>query len=412
MTLNPIVGGVYDTVNTIRTTFNSMLTLSEVESDFWLKLADAATHAEKLASAIHQCMNRLAPIYRLPDEILIRIFEEYIKDSHYWAEARLLALVSRRWRLIAINVPTFWTCISFTPYDDKEIPEAYVQRSGEYPIEIKIARWPATSYSYNELSSALRVLYTCVTRMRRLQISDMAPELLQWLLPRLDRTDALSLTHISLHNSAGILDLKESCPFVSGCYSPAIRSLEIAGIRFSRRQLPFNLQVLTSLTLGDEKATQPMIDHSVFHRLLSSTPQLTRLIIRNSAVDYYAAGPTRAVRLPALRTLIFRGNASRHFCEYEFLESLSAPSLAHLELSESLTSPGGYRDPTLQFMDDANQPKFPLVQRFFVDRRGYDPRLVPVFILGLPHVIHVSIAGEDLADFSKELAKMVGGRPI
>ncbi|KAH7907213.1 hypothetical protein BJ138DRAFT_525720 [Hygrophoropsis aurantiaca] len=411
MTLIPIVGGVCGTVNTIRTTFNSMLTLNEDEPDLWSKLADAATHAEKLASAIRQCMNRLAPIYRLPDETLIRIFEEYIRDGRNWAEARLLALVSRRWRLLAINTPTLWTCISFTPYDDKEIPEAYVQRSGEYPIEVKIARWPAPSYSYSELASALRVLYTCITRMRRLQISDMAPELLQWLLPRLDRMDAPSLTHVSLHNNAKILDLNDSCPFVSGCYSPAIRSLEIAGIRFSRRQPPFSLQVLTSLTLGDEKATQPMIDHSVFHRLLSSTPQLTRLIIRNSAVDYHAAGQSEFVCLPALRTLIFRGNASRYFCEYYFLLFLSAPSLAHLELSKGLTPLGDYRGPTFQFMDVDNQPNFPRVQRFFVDRTNYDPRLVPLFILGLPHVTHVSIAGENLADFSKELPKVVAGRP-
>ncbi|KAH7907707.1 hypothetical protein BJ138DRAFT_1182245 [Hygrophoropsis aurantiaca] len=415
MTLNPIVGSVYDTLTTIQTTFNlhSVLTLSEDEPGLRLKLADAATHAENLASAIRQCINRLAPIYRLPDELLIRIFEEHIKDpsGHNWAEARLLALVSRRWRLLAINTPALWTCISFTPFENIEIPESYVQRSGEYPIEVNFACWAATPASYNELASALRVLYTCVARMRRLQISDMAPKLLQWLLPRLDRMHALSLTHVSLHNNAGILDLKEPCPFVSGCYSPAIRSLEVAGIRLSNRQIPLNLRALTSLTLGDEEATKPMIDHSAFHQLLSSTPQLTRLIIRNSAVHFHADGLTKAVCLPALHTLIFRGNASRHFCEYQFLASLSAPSLARLELSECLTRFGEYRDPTPQFMDGANQPKFPLAQRFYVGRKFYNPQHVPLFILGLPHVTHVSIAVEHLKYLSKELAKMVAGRP-
>ncbi|KAL1743135.1 hypothetical protein HDZ31DRAFT_41659 [Schizophyllum fasciatum] len=96
----------------------------------------------------------LAPVHRLPRELLSIIcdytipYDWFIVDSG--SRAIVFAQVCRLWRMIALASPWIWARISLgmrdlqkRPYRDdgwKEILETYAQRSGDYPLGLKL--WP------------------------------------------------------------------------------------------------------------------------------------------------------------------------------------------------------------------------------------------------------------------------------
>ncbi|TFK57893.1 hypothetical protein BDN72DRAFT_806536 [Pluteus cervinus] len=77
--------------------------------------------------------NRLAPIFRLPVEIMSDIF--LFAHCGMWPKVPLaLGSVSREWREIVLDLPDLWTRID-GDLKLKYIPE-YITRSRQNPLEI------------------------------------------------------------------------------------------------------------------------------------------------------------------------------------------------------------------------------------------------------------------------------------
>ncbi len=93
-----------------------------------------------------QIATRLAPIHRIPDEILSRIFEDETFDISFIAaqgDLLTLRLTCRRWNKVALDTPRIWTQITTHGIHDLECPiwkpkllTTWLRRSKSVPIDI------------------------------------------------------------------------------------------------------------------------------------------------------------------------------------------------------------------------------------------------------------------------------------
>ncbi|KDQ16046.1 hypothetical protein BOTBODRAFT_54188 [Botryobasidium botryosum FD-172 SS1] len=101
-----------------------------------------ASYTGKLLSSAGSRRNELQPIYRLPDELMISIFEsvEQAEDNMYMSLLERapinLSHVSRLWRDIALNTPTLWTKLDD---NNASIVDVFIERSGNASLRVDIA---------------------------------------------------------------------------------------------------------------------------------------------------------------------------------------------------------------------------------------------------------------------------------
>ncbi|KAF7332266.1 MYND-type domain-containing protein [Mycena kentingensis (nom. inval.)] len=107
-----------------------------------------ASQREKLVQALQAVVY---PIHKLPPEILIAIFEEYMLDaaaSNFIpkiSSALILASVCQRWRDVTLDVPKLWSRIALPQRPSKSHPQfaqlvqTCMQRSRGAPLTLSIA---------------------------------------------------------------------------------------------------------------------------------------------------------------------------------------------------------------------------------------------------------------------------------
>ncbi|KIN95547.1 hypothetical protein M404DRAFT_314703 [Pisolithus tinctorius Marx 270] len=113
-----------------------------------------------------------APLDILPVEVLAQILlHAVLADAHrcdvHRHRKQELASVSRCWRDIIFDNPTFWTSINLTPQWTPSLVEAHVQRSGCLFVDVEIGLWK-TPEELDTLSMLLSVAMRCVERWRSL----------------------------------------------------------------------------------------------------------------------------------------------------------------------------------------------------------------------------------------------------
>ncbi|KAF8837487.1 hypothetical protein BDN67DRAFT_972908 [Paxillus ammoniavirescens] len=89
------------------------------------------------------------PISRLPDELLIIIFDCFITSSpppdkfpFAVSVPTLLSHVSRRWRTIISMTPSFWTQVPISPYQSARTLQSFLHHSLPLPISVTVYQWP------------------------------------------------------------------------------------------------------------------------------------------------------------------------------------------------------------------------------------------------------------------------------
>ncbi|KAL4070312.1 hypothetical protein J3A83DRAFT_4188377 [Scleroderma citrinum] len=147
-----------------------------------------------------------ASIDRLPNELLLRIFEHCIDvsvlefpsvDMHRYCKGALAA-VSRRWRDVVLYSPSLWTTIKVTPTWSRSLVKAHVARSSQSLLEVEICSWKDGPIQ-ETLLPLLDVLIPCAHRWRSLVIrSDVSSDYINASLERINQATYPSLTHISI----------------------------------------------------------------------------------------------------------------------------------------------------------------------------------------------------------------------
>ncbi|KAI6116398.1 hypothetical protein F5141DRAFT_1213002 [Pisolithus sp. B1] len=213
-------------------------------------------------------------IDRLPDELLAQIFllNRFERES--------LASVSRRWRAVIMDTPSFWSEIRLELYEEcPRLLKLHLERSRQAPLTVSLY------YDQPELD----VVLLHVNRIRVLRILSSTPDLLDRLA---------SLTFPALEE---LVDLEFDpanllLPMYSG--APVLKCLQL-----ERLDESFSTRSLTTRYLDNNS--------------------LTRLSLKGiSSLQV----PRDSIHLPALEFLALRINHP-----ISFLEAIVMPKLKHFE---------------------------------------------------------------------------------
>ncbi|KIK34805.1 hypothetical protein CY34DRAFT_616608 [Suillus luteus UH-Slu-Lm8-n1] len=122
--------------------------------------------------------NGLAPLFRLPDEILVEITKhgtETKTNGGGDSFEKTMSHVSMRWRTIAISNPSLWTHISMSPEEAPSFLLTRIRRSVDIPIDVDIYSWPTpfTRIAPHLLLVQLNIILRCANRWRSLTLSGL-----------------------------------------------------------------------------------------------------------------------------------------------------------------------------------------------------------------------------------------------
>ncbi|KAK0218693.1 hypothetical protein IW262DRAFT_1297843 [Armillaria fumosa] len=133
-----------------------------------------------------KCLSILAPIKRLPNEMLSEIFAQCCKQGDEdvncigdtgTLSAMSISLVCSRWRSLPISTKSLWAVFSISPTVVStctlQYLQMYISRSGSIPLTIQV---PGHPYQYAELARASRfydILLDAAPKWRRMDLGSV-----------------------------------------------------------------------------------------------------------------------------------------------------------------------------------------------------------------------------------------------
>ncbi|TFK60885.1 hypothetical protein BDN72DRAFT_904604 [Pluteus cervinus] len=246
--------------------------------------------------------NSLAPVSRLPTEILSKVFTcvqdglDPSDQDDYHDALFFITWVCREWRYTALATPQIWTIIADTisesPLDIQQI-EAFIQRSKKYPLSVTLSD-PSDDG-----------LITCLTQMPRI-----------W---KLELLDAGNLLHRRENRKQIQAALSRTAPQLSFLALEVIsfpkfrlfsgNHPKLESIRLESCTLAFPTATSRSLLCGTTITClhfinhRPLIGAPSFSKVLISLPNLEELLLDYSLSDHKIARVYPTVTLPNLQTI-------------------------------------------------------------------------------------------------------------
>lgn len=263
----------------------------------------------------------LAPVHRLPDEILVHIlhFCAIDPDPCWTNPPWVVAHVSRKWRVVALSFPTIWGVVPPVKISMKDKGKKFIlrlmellRRSGEQPLSIHIS-----SDEDNVVDHPIvQILITHCARWRtavmKLSVGD-----LQALTP-LIRRRLSSLYSLKL---AVRVPHDEDCVLGSFSIAPKLREVEI-DCSWVRLLLPWE-----QLTKYVEQSTNPTGVIQVF----SVSCEISYLSYCTRATPFFRFRPMTLANITTFDLNFHNPRASGA----SMLESLTLPALTDLRVRSS-----------------------------------------------------------------------------
>ncbi|KAG8894066.1 hypothetical protein FRB99_001531 [Tulasnella sp. 403] len=229
-------------------------------------LTEFTKEFEKRITTIRRQHNALQPIHRLPEDVLLEIFDEVTKGdvvTHFRRLGRV-ALVSKSWWDLIDNSLQFWAFISTRQREEET--RRFIDKSGEWPLTIEIGPegkrghiQPTDAFLRNNLHTAHRWRYA------NLHITDEpVVQMLNVSVPRLEKPQ---IKTVNVYPT-GLTYFQGS--------APRLRDLTILGTPIrSNPNLYTGLRTLTLTRLGG-----PWVRHSTIFHILAASPQLQVLKLK------------------------------------------------------------------------------------------------------------------------------------
>ncbi|TFK36987.1 hypothetical protein BDQ12DRAFT_608988 [Crucibulum laeve] len=269
---------------------------------------------------------RIFRINDLPDEIFANIVRYIVwsaPDPTQGVRWRLwLTWTCRHWRTVAIADPTLWNAIWFRDRPLYEQSFAWLDRSGDAPLDLRINDTTEQRFTPETLGLLLDKIFTKLSTIRMLIVivEDWEPALL--ILDKLrvvaQEKVPMIMERLELHRSGlpyvqlgnGYDHYAHPIPLFGGAAIPTLNYFSINGIH-----VDWSNSILSNLTAIDMRRIPldraPSLD--CFRAMLSNSPRLRKLILDG-------AGPSAPnenhynspVKLLALRSVVIA-----HFtCDY------------------------------------------------------------------------------------------------
>lgn len=262
----------------------------------------------------------LAPILRLPVEILTRIFSFAVSHDVLDKEHRKLPVTLTRvctyWEEVCLSHPDFWTTLVVLPGDDNSYVDAVLRRSGSRPLQV--------AFSGNKVDQLAAIL-DCATRWENVIFSLHAD--------RLPISEVLSLFQEKLGEPNQVLpwltsfNISVTCagpprqlilPILGAC--PALRSLGIGG-SLGIPDIPWHSLVNVSFTNRTE---------GIMHDFLTQTTDK----LKNAALHFPPpTDVTDAHNHITLSNAHLRSLSLTGICYPSWVARLRLPQLESLDLT-------------------------------------------------------------------------------
>ncbi|KAK0234265.1 hypothetical protein IW262DRAFT_1335466 [Armillaria fumosa] len=283
---------------------------------------------------IKQKKSLLAPVRRLPPELLCAVFAEAIKAEDPTSSLRI-ALVCTHWRRLALSTPSLWSTITLDlkcPFSKSSrdnhgawIP-LYLHRSQDEPLQIDfrdsrhndadLVTWPSRGF--------LSTLFTEAHRWKEVHISFMHSQSFFFLgefvkgsvFPRLQSVD------VTYFGGSNVIDAMTSVLLLA----PNLRTLSFKGHLLSNDDgapMPAN-------SIRTFKADMILSDIGRFVSTIASMPELTHVTVGCFTCSHVANHPVEVLSHLTSLTLLMH-DYSYHNIQ-AIITPLLLPNLASLSL--------------------------------------------------------------------------------
>jgi hypothetical protein len=326
----------------------------------------------------NEMQNFLAAISRLPNEMLLAIFEEAVACQDPGAEQRAeftISKVSRRWRDLAIHSPRLWRRVCVTPRFAPGMLELYKTRASR-ALDIEIWGW-RDRRDFQRFDSALEMMLDSCSRWRSLSIACVCDTHLSHLTLKLSHIGHFAgLKHFTFRalrpgQTCAVSFLMETATTTqphspSQTLSPCtLKSLDVENFMLTgdlgsiHARATQSFARLSSLTLrrysNDARSFRIMIDFSAFRAMLGGIPNLTTLVLHGQPLRFRsdpvgglqsqeythgngvgggidAAANSATISLPHLHTLVLHPGVLKPRYLQHTISAIHAPALRHFEL--------------------------------------------------------------------------------
>ncbi|KAH9949130.1 hypothetical protein B0H21DRAFT_154796 [Amylocystis lapponica] len=280
-------------------------------------LADSIKIFQESIEQLGSLRNTLAPINRLPNELLVEIFSGLTQDRPESTDVTHASHVCRHWRHLALTNAKLW-CNIWLPRRKQALEN--LRRSKGALIHVSHDDQEAVCVGYSTaLSVAIVVPHTHRVKSLRLSLCDTMLESMQaFALSAAPHLQELSLEKLCF-------DVYDICdgPIIFKDDLPALRSLSLSSVT-----IPWSSRILKNLVHLQLVYTHVQNSLPTLQRLLDileQCPGLECLILRHSEpADTLAMPVTRQVDLPCLSTLRLESTFPRRIAT--LLEHLSIPA--------------------------------------------------------------------------------------
>ncbi|KAF5325440.1 hypothetical protein D9619_010043 [Psilocybe cf. subviscida] len=310
---------------------NNQISYHEAQLVVDREIANLPAHEQHSIQLLKTRRNELAPVSRLPDEILLYIFL-VLRDLYFHPETKwqMVTHICRHWRHVAIGSPALWTRLDMPP---PALIPLMLERSRSAPLDVHLQA-PDPTDSITTLTTILLE----IKRIRTLRFSTVPDSFLDVahdILAGLDQDWEASLLE-SL--SIGIFSRGE--PYTTpvklamDVFRPThrLRKLRLSGGCYSWGMLP--LPNLTHLELYGK--CLGAVSGAQFMEALRPMQKLERLSMNWEQINIHQFPPTphpQPIYLPCLQRLDISYVTEAHF--ESFLSLVIHPKLHYLDIDPS-----------------------------------------------------------------------------
>ncbi|KAF5325128.1 hypothetical protein D9619_010039 [Psilocybe cf. subviscida] len=272
------------------------------------KIADLTAPTQQAIRLLKTHRNELAPVSKLPNEILQHIFLVWRDLAHFdpkdWYQ---VTHIYQHWRRVAIGSPLLWTRLYATP---PGLTQLMLERSQSAPLEVELYMTSKSKHAIRVMPIILREL----KRIRTLTLYRMPVSILDTIYDILAGSDrdleASLLESLCIHTDFKSGPRPTSVKVLTDVFRPSchLRSLSLTNGYYNWDTLP--LPSLTHLVLHAESLGE--VSGEQFIETLRRMQNLEDLELRWETLNIRQFPPTprsQPIHLPFLRRLdIWDGN--------------------------------------------------------------------------------------------------------
>ncbi|KII91282.1 hypothetical protein PLICRDRAFT_501822 [Plicaturopsis crispa FD-325 SS-3] len=335
-------------------------------------------------------VNSKAPVSRLPNEILCLIFEAALReepsknlDYNRASFGMTVSQVMHSWRVVAVRLPSLWTCIDIRSTYHPDLIAEFLRRSVTRPLDLRIFDRTKRKRPLN-IEPFLELIVLHLSRLRKLSLDLDNGKTLFKICERFHDTCAPSLGYLRMSYYA-LHPANASLPQMFSHGVPKLRFLNCKALG-PQAFLP-SLRALTTLrlyfTLQDWDNN---LDYNEFREMLGTLSSLVELTFHGSPVLFFDDVTTdHPILMPSLKWLDLCAHRTYSHEGFLLLFMITAPSLYTLNME------GFYTVEIIQRLITGLSSRYPALDNLIWKHVLFSPAVYDAFMQAFPQIRHFTL---------------------